>query len=366
MPQERQHYVPQVYLKSWEGPVRSLSDRNTVFNGVYIFDKKDISVGDGRTRKKILFEENLYTIDFSNRFIGGRNPEIARDFAKQTLDLINTKNVYACYSGLALSSEDIIMQHFDKLDEWRFVHNENGILNDVEIISEIKAQKSYVIESTFDKYVENVWTSTLNDFLSFADSLPYGHGQIEYRYPSDEMPIKMLEMFVYMHSRNPRFDMLGLLPLAMDVILRPLFEKNEDGERYTAEMERNLWLSEIYKGLKKQSSGFFHSFLTNAYNHLGFVLFKIVDEEEGCFITSDNPAFTYASSVTATNSNGMYFPLSPNYLLFIGKNTTDGTTIAETLIRTIKNKDIRYFNRMIYTSATKSIISNKKHLGYIM
>lgn len=366
MPQERQHYVPQVYLKSWEGPVRSLSDRNTVFNGVYIFDKHDISIGDGRTRKRILFEENLYTIDFSNRFIGAWNPEIVLDFAKQTLDILNEKNAYASNNGLALSSENAISQHFNKLDEWSFAYNGNGTLNDAGIRTEINALKSYVIESAFDKYVENRWTSTLNDFLAFADSLPYGHGQIEYHYPSDEIPIKMLEMFVYMHSRNPRFDMLGLLPLAMEVMLRPFLQEFEDGEQFIAEMERNLWLSGIYNGLNKQNSGFFHSFITNAYSRLGLVLFKIVDDEEGYFITSDNPAFTYTSFVTMNNSNGMYFPLSPRYLLFIGKNTADGTTIAETLIRTIRNKDIRYINRIIHASATKSIISNKKHLGYIM
>jgi len=364
MPQERQHYVPKVYLKSWEGSVCSLSNGNTIFNGVYIFDKNNLSVGDGRTRKKILFEKNIYTIDFENRFIGGESSEILNDFAKQTHKILDARNVCAFCNGTHLSSEFLLSQNFSELHKWIFQSKNNSQPNKVEIIKEIETLKSYVIESAFDKHIENKWVNVLTEFLAPAESMLYGHGQIEYRYPNEDTPIKMFEMFTYMHSRNPRFDMLGLLPPILDVTLGPLLKDVENRKKYINEMRRNLWLSEIYKGLNKCDSGFFHSSVKKAFSRLGFILFKIVDDDEGCFITSDNPAFTYLSSVTKNNSNGMYFPLTPRYLLFVGNNS-DGQ-LSDMLIRTIRNSDIKCINGIIRNMATKTIVTNNKNLGYIL
>ena len=69
MPLKNQHYVPRVYLKSWETTVYSKREPNKPFQGVYKFENNDFETGDGITKENVLSENHTYTIDFQHTFI---------------------------------------------------------------------------------------------------------------------------------------------------------------------------------------------------------------------------------------------------------------------------------------------------------
>lgn len=67
-------------------------------------------------------------------------------------------------------------------------------------------------------------------------------------------------------------------------------------------------------------------------------------EKAGYFITSDNPAFENNSIPEKENSNGMIFPLTPKYLLFIARGL-DGINVVDH--RFANTDTIKRFNRII-------------------
>lgn len=89
------------------------------------------------------------------------------------------------------------------------------------------------------------------------------------------------------------------------------------------------------------------------------VLYRILSDNEGYFITSDNPAFEFKSNITLENRNGFYFPLTPKYLLMICRN--DEGCFGKIAYRTVKNKEIKEINNIILNSATENIVSTEKH-----
>lgn len=86
-------------------------------------------------------------------------------------------------------------------------------------------------------------------------------------------------------------------------------------------------------------------------------------EENGSFITSDNPAFIFMNKVMRQNRNGFYIPLTPQYLLLIGKGRDN---IGSVDVHTITNQGVKFYNNIILSKATNAIVSNKKYLGYIL
>ena len=67
-----------------------------------------------------------------------------------------------------------------------------------------------------------------------------------------------------------------------------------------------------------------------------------IPEENGSIITSDNPAFMFIN------------------------NLTRGNDINSVEVHTISNQGVRFYNSVILSKATSSIVSNKKYLGYIL
>ena len=92
------------------------------------------------------------------------------------------------------------------------------------------------------------------------------------------------------------------------------------------------------------------------------ILFETYDGA-GNFITSDNPAFENKSFVEVNNSNGMLFPLSPKYLLFIAKGS-DGINVVDH--RFANTDTIHYFNRIIARYKDETIIALTKNLNECM
>ena len=136
-------------------------------------------------------------------------------------------------------------------------------------------------------------------------------------------------------------------------------------KKATEQMIRGLWLTEIYRGLFNHKNGFTSEFLSQGLTNLGIIIFRIATETDGSFITSDNPVVFQKMCVTTNRCpNGIYFPLTPQFLLFLGKRTEG--TINDVIFRTVGNNDVREINRVILNGAQKAIVSTNKHLGYIL
>jgi hypothetical protein len=358
---KNQHYVPRVYLKSWETSVRTKAEPHKRFSGVYTFDKSDLSVGEGRTRETILSTNHTYTIKFDNSFFFHKCPDIIEDFANSILSILNDRNEFAQYNGQTLLTDRDVVKNYSKIDEWDFFHSTDGSPASRRSTSNsMQSIRCYVLEDGFSKFIESKWEKVFNSFIAPAEQLSLnGRGSVDYLFNQNSVVEQIVEMFVIMALRNPEFDLMGIFP-AISKLLLSVF----DDQKYTNEMLRALWLSQIYKALFGEKNSYFYLAVKETIKRCGCILFKINNCEESTFITSDNPAFTFRSSVMATNKNGMYFPLSPRYLLFMGLNSTGA--INNIIIRTINKEDIKKVNQIILNAATKSIISSQRYLGSIL
>jgi hypothetical protein len=361
MATKNQHYVPRVYTKAWETTVYSIKEPQKPFSGVYYYDKSNLTMGDGRNKGTILTANHTYTIDFDYTFILPMCREIRVEFAERIKDILSKRNVKAYYNGKALTSRNSISTWLPFLEEWTFYNADNTLASKKAVINSIKEVRSYCLEDKFGTYVETRWESILQAFLS-----PFpkddGRGQIEYSFPMSQAVVDMLDMVALMMCRNPAFDLLGLFSWLKTDILDPIFL--QCGNTVGADIiMRGCWLTEIYKGLYGKN-GFVNSFLSSAVSGLGVMVLRVANEGEGSFITSDNPVVYHKLLVEASNHNGIYFPLTPQFLLFLGKRS-DGS-VNDVIFRTVCNGDIRRLNRIILNGAELGIVSKEQRLGYII
>jgi hypothetical protein len=367
MAKRNQHYVPRVYTKAWETQVSSLKEPQKVFNGVYYYEKTNLVTGDGRNKGSILTTDHTYTIDFNYTFILPQCPEIRKEFADGIKLLLQERQIIARYKGKSITSRNSISTNLPFLDEWDFIDYQGRVASKKSAVNAIKEIRSYCLEDKFSAYMESRWEDTLKAFLSpFPSSV--GKGQIDFTF-STQKPIKdMLDMTALMMCRNPSFDLFGLYSFVGNKLLNPVFSQwgnADEAQKATEQMIRGLWLTEIYRGLFNHKNGFTSEFLSQGLTNLGIIIFRIATETDGSFITSDNPVVFQKMCVTTNRCpNGIYFPLTPQFLLFLGKRTEG--TINDVIFRTVGNNDVREINRVILNGAQKAIVSTNKHLGYIL
>ena len=87
-------------------------------------------------------------------------------------------------------------------------------------------------------------------------------------------------------------------------------------------------------------------------------------ENQGTFITSDKPAFEHISLVEATNFNSIICPLTPKYLMMVMKG--ESNSLRNVNFRRANNQLIRKLNNIILNNSQNAIVSDCKHLGYIL
>lgn len=367
MSKKKQHYVPQVYTKAWETQVSSLQEPRKIFTGVYYYEKTNLATGDGRNKKSILTADHAYTIDFDYTFILPQCPQIKKEYADSIKCLLQERQIIAKYKGKSITSQNAILTNLPFLDNWNFIDYQGRMASQRTTVTAIKEIRNYCLEDKFSAYMESRWENTRNTFLS-PFPLSVGKGKIVHKF-STHQPIKdMLDMTALMMCRNPSFDLLGLYSLVGETILRPMFSQwsnADEAQKLAKQFIRGFWLSEIYRGLFNSPNGFTSEFISQGLSKLGIIIFRIATEKEGSFITSDNPVVFHKMRVTTDQcANGIYFPLTPHFLLFLGQRT-DGT-INDVTFHTIENNDIKKINRVILNGAQKAIVSTNKHLGYIL
>lgn len=366
---KRQHFVPRVYMKSWETQVETSKEPNKKFNGVYVFDGTNQI--EGCNRNSVLWKPHLYTISFKHWHLCGSCSAVKKYFVEKIYELIRinaTRKVYGKKGYSIIKTKRSISKHFFEFYDWDFYYDNGDTAKRSSIINQVEDLNCYILEDSFDVFFETKWEHTLNEFVSSVKSaMPVTGGQGERKIP-EKVATEMLASFFIMLCRNPEFDAMGIYSMIKERILYPVFtslfsdsdeEDNtnlSEGKSYADELMQEIWYSELYKMFYKSSGGFFHKAMEVALSGFQMILFEAYDNA-GLFITSDNPAFQNESHVETRNSNGLIFPLSPRFLLFICKGT-EGINVVD--YRMANAETVRYFNGVIYRNRTNSVIVNTK------
>lgn len=366
-----QHYVPQVYLRAWENKVCSIKEPKKKFKGVYYYQKDDLSVGDGRNINSILAQNHTYTIDYEHTFVFDEMPEIANDYGAKIVEVLNKHKAIVYYNDRKLQTiEDLTSRDvFPFLEDWDFYKEDNpeNLARKKSIINDIKGIHSYVIENKLDDFLEKEWVKIRNDFITAIEKEAQYTTMIDVRI-EPALATRLIYSMLLLMCRNPVFDCLGIFPKIGNTFMK-IFSMDEldEGERIKSKEVVNqqlhaAWLAEIYKGLFQSEKGFCKAYAENIQKKCQLIVLRC-PERNGSFITSDNPAFMFLSNVTKENRNGFYFPLTPQYLLLIGKGMND---IGNIDIHTLSNLGVRFYNGIILSKATNSIVSTNRYLGYLI
>lgn len=358
MPTRRQHYVPRVYLKSWECMVETKAEPDKQFLGVYAFEGSS-KQGDGANRESILWKPQLYTVSFDHLFITQYCPKIYADFVDQVYDLLLTRYRMPVYGKLGYSTiktKVSIRKHLREIDQWDFFYVDGNLARKKAILADIDALNSYLIENGMDAHFESNWSRTLTEFISQMKSDGSGIvGQSE-RKIDESVTLDILSFFFMMLCRSPKFDGLGIYTWIREVLLEPVFGGNISG------FMDGLWYTELYRMIYKSTGGHFHSFLSEAIKRCQIILFEAYDDA-GSFITSDNPAFQNINFLETTNMNGLVFPVSPKYLLFICRGE-NGINFVD--YRFADRNTVLYFNNIIYRNKISTAIGTEKELDKLL
>lgn len=330
MPTKKQHFVPRVYMKAWETQVETLKEPDKKFNGIYVI--KDGSIGDGANRNSVLWKPHLYTINFKYSFICNSCAKLKSQYVDLIYDLLKTGFKQPVYGKLGYSiikTKKSINKHFFEIHDWDFFYYDGNVAKKAAILSQIDALNCYILEDSFDDYLEKNWENIMNSFVSGVhNGQPIGLERSE-RIISEDIARNMLASFFIMLCRNPKFDAMGVYTKIKEKLLYPIFEsmcKDEEaetldvgtseGKEYADELMTGIWYSELYKMFFKNKGGFYHNVVQLALSGCQMILFETYDNA-GQFITSDNPAFEHKSTVIKRNNgSGLIFPISPKYLVF--------------------------------------------------
>lgn len=142
-----------------------------------------------------------------------------------------------------------------------------------------------------------------------------------------------------------------------------VYLKAWETDQVSDELMVGVWYLELYKMFFKRNSGFYHNIIAKTMDSCQMILFEAYDNA-GTFITSDNPSFQNNSIVTKENSNGFVFPITPKYLLFIGKGSIDSIDIVS---HRYANKDtIHHFNKIVLNNRNNTVIASDRTICHII
>lgn len=357
MATKNQHYVPQAYLRAWETKVASKNEPNRQFDGVYYFQKSSLEKGNGLTTEKVLSTSHTYTIksDIIQYLLGYE--EIKKEYLSKINEIFTSRDILPKYDNEILQSNTKKGKYIQSLFEWEFVDKNGSLVKSTPIHNQINNVCCYCLEDKFSSYVESDWPKNLKSFLKHFPVSGEGEKEIQI---SDTNDIdKILVMMIVMMVRNPNFDFFGLLPLLVDNICSGLIDKSD-----IVPLKRALWLGQIYKCLYDDEKSLLRVMSKKAYRDLGIVLLRVKTPSEGSFITTDCPVVEHSQIIVNPSGKGIYFPLSSNHLIFIGRNSE--SSINNIIFRTVDNGDIRKINRILLNATSTSLVSKEKYLGHIL
>lgn len=223
MGKKKQHFVPQAYLKAWEGLVFPKDHPEESITGIYYFEG-DAQSGDGRNKDSVLWQPHLYTISFDQVFIGEACPLVYKDFSDQIYELLKNRSpapVYGKHGYSIIKTPRSIRKHLGQVDDWDFYYYDGRPARKKGIISDIHNLTSYLLEDGFDAVFETKWTSTLSAFVSQVHARRglQKDGKDYYVNIDPEIAFGVFEFFQMLECRSPHFDGYGILSWINDELL---------------------------------------------------------------------------------------------------------------------------------------------------
>ena len=170
MPTKKQHFVPRVYMKAWETQVETHKEPDKKFNGIYVI--KDGSTGDGANRNSVLWKPHLYTINFKYSFICNSCAKVKSQFVDMIYELLRNGFKQPVYGKLGYSiikTKKSIKKHFFEIHDWDFYYDDGNVAKKAAILSQIDALNCYILEESFDDYLEK------NDLFNKIDLIITHH-----------------------------------------------------------------------------------------------------------------------------------------------------------------------------------------------
>ena len=358
MAKKEQHFVPRVYIKAWETSVETSKEPNKKFQGVYVFANDD-KIGEGATKESIFWKPHLYTIKFSQIYMAKKCPGVLTYYADAVYKAMvgnQPAPVYAKFGYSIIKTKNSVRKHLMEIEQWDFYYENGNLAKKQAILNRINDIRCYLLEDSFSNLFESNWEKIRDSFiLEVQNGVPVSIGESE-RYISEKVAEDMLKFFFMMLCRSPNFDAMGIYTWLSE-ILRSAFDQESLSE--IDEMMNTVWFSELYRMFYKNSGGFYHNVLSEAFKKCQFILFEAYSNSE-MFITSDSPAFQNNCKVVVENENGYIFPLSPKYLLFIAKGN-DGINVVDHRYANVQT--VRHFNRIIYSNRHSKVLGIKKQLS---
>ena len=355
---KRQHYVPQVYMKAWETEVEKITRPDEKFKGVYEFKEND-GKWDGAKRDSILWMSHLYTIEFNFIFLTKSCLKVNNDFINQIYELMKNnprKPVYGVIKHSKVKSKESIRKHINDIDEWDFYFEDGNSASKKKILSQIYALRCFLLEDAFSYCFETRWESIYKRFIEEVHKgTSDGIVRSEKRIAVDTA-IDMLDFAFMMLCRSPQFNAMGIYSKIKENILYSFLGEKE----ITDEFMKKIWYSELYKMFFKKSGGFYHGLIEKTIEGCQMILFE-TSTNAGTFITSDNPAFQHFSVVERENKNGIIFPLTPKYLLFILNGKSNSIDVVE---HQFANRNtVKQFNKIVQSHKESTLISSERTLN---
>lgn len=354
MPKKIQHYVPKTYLAQWQTMVESEKEPDKQFIGVYLFEDNN-SVGLARSIDTILWKPRLYTINFDQLYLSDYCPLVYSDFVSQVYRLMRDRSPHPVYGKLGYSvirTRESIRKHLHAIDNWEFYYDDGQLARKASILSDIHNLNSYIIEDGFDQKFESSWTGLLGDFLNELNNPSSFSFTNNERAISMEVAKGVLSFFLMMQCRSPQFNGYGIL-LWVESLLRNAFGDNVEP------FMKSLWYTELYRLIFGKKEGFHYNMLNNAIAQCQMMVYR-AKTGDGSFITSDNPAFMNQTLVPESEyKTGFFFPLTPQYLLFIGKG--DGP-LNQIRFQIADYKTIQLLNRIVYKNRDQVIVTSEKNI----
>ncbi len=356
MAKREQHFVPRVYVKAWETSVETSTEPNKKFQGVYVFADGS-TIGEGRTKENILWEPHLYTIKFSQLYMGMKCPGVLNYYANAVYEsMINNKpaSVYGKLGYSIIKTKSSVQKHLMDIDKWDFYYENGDVAKKKAILNRINDIRCYLLEDSFSELFETRWEHIRDTFIEEVQKgLPVAYGRSE-RYISEKSAKEMMNFFFMMICRSPNFNAMGIYTWIDDKLCSAF-----GGGLEKDEMMDTIWFSELYRIFYKKTGGFYHNIVSKAFENCQFILFEAYGGFE-MFITSDNPAFANDCRVLRKNENGYIFPLTPKYMLFIAKGKENINVVDH---RYANDKTVRHFNRIILNNCHSTVLGVKKQLS---
>lgn len=359
MATKNQHYVPRVYLKTWETKVETSREPQKFFDGVYYFGKSD-TIGEGSTREAILWKPHLYTISFRQLYLARKCPKVYNFFVDEIFSLMRNNSPQPVYGKLGYSlikTRRSVYKHLYDIDDWEFYYDDGTMARKKALLNRFNDIRCYLLEDSFSSVFESKWERIFQTFVSEVKNTAPIAGTESERKISEKAAKDMMEFFFMLLCRSPQFDAMGVYSWMNDILKQSL-----SGDEVVDEMMEAVWFTELYKMFYKKNGGFYHTVLAKTVENCQFILFEAY-HNAGSFITSDNPAFQHISHIEVSNMNGYYFPISPQYMLLIVKGNAPVNVVD---YRMADDKLIRKFNQIIASHSNKLIVSIEKNREKIL